>query len=113
MKMLPVATQLPRIVVCAAIRHKTTGMIISGPRHGHCFNSAIRCGSGIDHSPSGDMWVCGFVDQHNQFMTREEAWIVADKAGQIRRPTGLECNFDNHRKAGVGDIGLLFSENLY
>ena len=42
----------------------------------------------------------GFVDQRGMFMTREEAWAVAEAAGQIVRRCG-------------GDGEKLFSENLY
>ena len=42
----------------------------------------------------------GFVDQFGVFLTREEAWDVASKAGQIVRRVG-------------GDGGCLYSENLY
>jgi hypothetical protein len=42
----------------------------------------------------------GFVDQIGTFMTREEAWIVAENAGQILYRVG-------------GDGTKLFSENLY
>ena len=55
---------------------------------------------------------CGFVDQDNVFMTRLEAWAVADKAGQIRRVSGWEKEY-NPRSANTGDSELLFSENLY
>jgi hypothetical protein len=63
--------------------------------------------------PSSENWECGFVDQHNEFMTREEAWKVADIAGQIRRPHGFERNYASHRQSGINDSGMLFSENLY
>jgi hypothetical protein len=42
----------------------------------------------------------GFVDQRGEYLTREEAFEVASKAGQIIRRCG-------------GDEGRLFSENLY
>jgi hypothetical protein len=60
-----------------------------------------------------DVWECGFIDQHQVFLTRAEAWKVADAAGQIRRPSGFERNYNNQRRPNVGDEGLLFSENLY
>jgi hypothetical protein len=67
----------------------------------------------IDTSPSGNVWEMGFIDQEGDFLTRAEAWKVADKAGQIRRPYGFERHYKNQRVANVGDEGLLFSENLY
>ncbi len=42
----------------------------------------------------------GFIDQFGNFLTREEAFVVATKANQIIRRVG-------------GDDGKLFSENLY
>lgn len=100
-----------RVVVCAAIKHKAKGTIICGARHGNCLNQAVALG--IDGSPSSETWECGFVDADNVFMSRKEAWIVADNMGQIRRPCGFEKDFSNQREKGVGDSELLFSENLY
>lgn len=42
----------------------------------------------------------GFIDQHGNFYSREEAWKIAQANGQIIRRVG-------------GDEGRLFSENLY
>ena len=45
----------------------------------------------------------GFIDRFSKFHNREEAWKIAEAAGQIRRRVG-------------GDTingGTLFSENLY
>ena len=99
-----------RLVVCAAIRHVTTSIIICGARHGNCLNAVHHYTAEI---PTSELWECGFVDQDNQFMSRAEAWLVADAAGQIRRPHGFEKDYRSQRPAGVGDTGLLFSENLY
>lgn len=41
----------------------------------------------------------GFVDNFGQFLTREEAWTIAEKNGQILFKVSLP--------------GTLFSENLY
>lgn len=101
----------PRIVVCAAIKHKQKGFLICGPRHGDCLNTANR--HGLEKDFGSETWQCGFVDQNFEFMSREEAWKVADAAGQIRRPLGWEKNYDSIRPAGIGDEGMLFSENLY
>lgn len=90
------------VIACAAIRRGD--VIICGPRHGWCLNRRP--------SPT-EKWECGFLDQHGNFLTRAEAWKVADMAGQIRCPTGFERHHDNVRPAGIGDEGLLFSENLY
>lgn len=104
-------SQFTRLVVCAAILNKTNGIKICGPRHGNCLNVAIE--SGIDTNPGNDTWELGFVDQDNKFMSRAEAWKVADAAGLIRRPTGFELDYSRQRELGKGDEGLLFSECLY
>ena len=102
--------QLVRLVICAAIRHRETGFLICGARHGNCLNAAARYGNGDQKS---ETWECGFVDQDGKFMARREAWTVADAAGQIRRPCGFERHYGDQRAANVGDSALLFSENLY
>lgn len=80
-----------RRVVCAALRHGST--IICGPRH---WDSICR-------GTSKGGWEQGFVDQRGVFLTREEAWKVAEAAGQIlRRVGGDDMNG-----------GRLYSENLY
>jgi hypothetical protein len=98
----------PRVIVCAAIRSYETKTIICGPRHGDCLNFAAEYQLGTKED-----WECGFVDQENEFLTRAEAWKIADAMGQIRRPTGWESNFNEQRAPNVGDEGLLFSECLY
>lgn len=45
----------------------------------------------------------GFIDQHGAFMSRREAWEVAEAAGQIIRRVGGD----------EADGGTLYSENLY
>jgi hypothetical protein len=45
----------------------------------------------------------GFIDQFGVYMTRQEAWKVAEAAGQIL----YRCGGDTI------DGGYLFSENLY
>jgi len=99
----------PRLVVCAAVRLNETREVFCGARHGDCLNLmhrlGIKTGSSLNEM--------GFVDQDNVFMTRVEAWSVADKAGQIRKPTSYERNYDSHRPPNIGDEGMLFSENLY
>ena len=98
-----------RLVVCAAIRNGDT--VVCGPRHGDCIDNAI--GYGIYPSDDESKWECGFVDQEQVFMTREEAWDVADAAGLIRCPTGWERDHSQQRLPGIGDHHSLFSENLY
>jgi len=47
----------------------------------------------------------GFIDQFNNFYTREEAWIIAETNGQIIRRVGGDTTLEGK--------GRLFSENLY
>lgn len=56
----------------------------------------------IDPNFSKNKYKCmqGFIDNEGNFLTREEAWIVAEREGQIRQRVG-------------GDNPKLFSENLY
>ena len=87
-----------RRVVSAALAYKN--LLILGPRH---FDATMH--KQIDQSRcaglvAGRSWEEGFVDQYGVFMTREEAWIVAEAAGQIIRRVG-------------GDGIKLYSENLY
>lgn len=82
----------PRVVVCAAIRCVYSKQLYGvGPRH---------FGPGFHMSGDGQHMEQGFIDQFGVFMTREEAYVVAKAAGQIKYRCG-------------GDDGRLFSENLY
>lgn len=87
-----------RYVVCAALRHKDSRLIICGPRH---FCKIMRdC---IDKLGGITEWKgkCdqGFVDNMGMFLSREEAWRLAKENGQIKREVAGE--------------GKLYSENLY
>lgn len=103
------ATNLPeqpkhRRVVCAAIR-ATDGDVLLGIRHYsedmHRQIDARRDGEKFAHRHDEDQ---GFVDQHGVFMSREEAWEVADLKGQIR----------DYDACGNGLNGpKLYSEGLY
>lgn len=97
---------LPRFVVCAALRQGD--VIVAGARH---FDKVMLSQIALMNLPK--KWEQGFIDQYGNFLTRSEAWIVADHRGQIRRPTGFETDYNSPRPANFGDNGLLFSENLY
>lgn len=92
---------MERRVICAAIRKD--GSVIASPRHFDAFaHKAIN-----EHAVTvcfGHSWwkdaEQGFICQHGQFMSREEALEVARAAGQILYRCG-------------GDERELFSENLY
>lgn len=85
-----------RFVVCAALRDGY-GDIVVGPRH---HDRTMR--NNIPQVSAGAFRKAeqGFIDQFGVFMTREEAYVVASRNGQIVRRCG-------------GDEGKLFSENLY
>ena len=93
-----------RRVVCAAIR-AANGQVMLGIRHySQDMHEQIKC------RVDGTMFACrhdedqGFVDQHGVYMTREEAWQVANAAGQIVHP----------ERCGMGLNGpRLYSEGLY
>ena len=100
-------------IVSAAIRNKANQtQIVCGPRHGNCLNFVNRYQT-VFPEPKSENWEMGFVDQDGKFYTRQEAWKIADKNGQIARPLGFEKDRKSIRPAGIGDDGMLFSENLY
>ena len=89
----------PRIV-CAANRNPNTRMIICGARH---FDRIMH--SQMESRPvcERDGWRFaeqGFIDQFGNFLTREQAWAIAEKNGQIIRDVGT-------------GKGVLYSEHLY
>lgn len=91
---------LPRLVVCAANRNRTTGLIICGARH---FDEIMHKQMEARPAEERDDWresEEGFIDQSGNFLTREEAHKVATASGQIRRRVGC-------------DERALYSENLY
>ncbi len=95
---MPAKVELPRLVVCAAMLMKD-GSIVTGIRHfSNEMRAVMRLAYGAEgyHLKVADQ---GFVDQKGVFLTREEAWVVAEAAGQIRRVTGAK--------------GELYSEDLY
>lgn len=92
----PDYTVTPRRIVCAANRHREDGRIICGARH---WDKIMRSQVDLKLGDSSQ-WDQGFIDQFGDWLTREEAWVVAEEQGQIRRRCG-------------GDGERLYSENLY
>lgn len=97
-----------RMVVCSACKfgEGEDAIIFAGARH---FDPIMQ--TQMKHMKEADELAYhnkgqqeqGFIDQRGIFMTREEAWKVAEAQGQIYRRVG-------------GDTlrgGYLFSENLY
>ena len=105
---------MDRRIVCAACRHPD-GRIVTGPRHfdvtmwsqvlrvpPHEFINRTQF---VDVPPPPEVadWGKadqGFIDQYGAFLTREEAWPIADTNGQII-----------HDRDWV--TGRLHSEHLY
>lgn len=91
-------------VVCAAIRHPNS-TIICGARH---YDAIMRasilnmCEFDTEKARRIGWFGCeqGFIDNKGQWLTREQAWEVAERAGQIRY-------------RNVSAAGTLYSENLY
>lgn len=89
-------SRLPRQIVCAAVKLKD-GRVICGVRHFDVLMRAMIDSIGKPDKvlPGAEQ---GFVDNDYLFLDRNEAWKVAEAAGQIRSPTVQGC---------------LFSEDLY
>lgn len=89
---------LPVYIVCAANRKTETGRIICGARHcDTIMREQIKAAEGLDYWIGGVEQ--GFIDQYGRFWNRQEAWIIAEKAGQIRYQ--------------VSTPGTLYSENCW
>jgi hypothetical protein len=90
-----------RRVVAAANKYDC-GFIAVGARH---WDERMRQQIlfAREHGRAEDGEVQGFIDQRGQFLTRGEAWKVAEAAGQILFRGGSDTM----------DGGYLFSENLY
>lgn len=95
-----------RRVVCAANMEPGTEEIILGARH---WDMSMRYAFDVWKEANQVQTKAmlfskqGFIDQHGVFMDRQEAWKVAEAAGQIIRRVGGDTL----------DGGTLFSENLY
>ena len=94
------------VIVCAALRHPVTGLIVSGARH---FDVGMT--KTIHALQDTDVAWChaeqGFIDQHNVFYTREDAFAVAKTNNQIVKWVGGQA-----QQQDDGTMRL-YSENLY
>lgn len=88
-------------IVCAAIRN-SKGRIITGARHydGIMHTTLNYCTDHLDWEDPSQI-TQGFIDQRGNFLTREEAFDIAEANEQIIRLCGNE------------DKRKLCSENLY
>lgn len=91
-----------RRVVCAAIEIEQR-IIITGARHyDSIMNSMIDqlfSEEEFNQLMNDGLVLDGFIDNKGKFLCRGEAWIIAERQGQIILDTGSN--------------GTLFSENLY
>lgn len=93
----------PQRVVCAANRYiKDHDYMLVGPRH---WDKTMRSqNAGYPEFVRESIeWEQGFIDQFGDFLTRQEAWVIANEQGQIIR----RCGGDS------ANGGTLYSENLY
>lgn len=92
-------------IVAAACQDSSGKHVVVSARHWDSLMVSItdtmkqKYGTGVDWS----MAIEGFIDDQGTFLTRTEAWKVAEAAGQIIR----RCGGDDV------DGGTLYSENLY
>ena len=83
------------LIVCSAAITEH-GLVIASVRHGdELFYNATEANSITFR------WEQGFLTNRFSFVTRKEAWIIAERQGQIRNT--LPCD----------DARRLYSENLY
>lgn len=79
---------IERRIVAAAV--KKYGVVFTGVRHGYVIQSMVDVGflSDIkrDYVHQKEQ---GFVDSHNNYLTRAQAWHVAKDAGQIEEGHGV------------------------
>lgn len=88
-------------IVCAACRLDNT--VVTGARHWDAGMHKLAYRVYLGESYAKWEWDQGFIDQHNVFLTRTEAWKIAEAAGQILYRVGGDTT----------DGGTLYSENLY
>lgn len=85
-------------IVCAANKSSVDGLLVLGARHfDNCMRATITA-LGRKHTEFREQ---GFIDRFGNFLTRSEAFDIAEDANQIIR----ECGTEDARK--------LYSENLY
>lgn len=98
---------LDRRIVCAANKYKD--ILLVGARH---WDITMRAQyDQIEESyqlPCHSKFEQGFINTWGEFLTRKEAWVVAQHHGQVFRYVGNQDESDMHRT----DVEL-FSENLY
>lgn len=100
-----------RRIVCAANRFTFadgTQLVVTGVRH---WDPLMHAQVGVMSKQSWMDMVReeqGFVDNKTQFLSREEAWVVAQEADQILTLVGSQ-----HLLRSDDPSNKLYSENLY
>ena len=99
---------LDRRVVCAA--NRCGAILLIAPRHWDetmhkQYEALSNYAGGI---PPSHKFEQGFINTWGEFLTRQEAWVVAVDNNQILRFVGNQDESDLYRN----DVKL-FSENLY
>jgi len=91
-----------QVVVCAACKYGD--LVLCGPRHwGSSMMSQYRALKQLGFDVGTAAFDQGFINQFGEFLTRQEAMVIAQAAGQ---PVDIE------RGCG-GDAETLYSEGLY
>ncbi len=88
-------------IVCAA--NRVNNHIICGVRHYDSIMHGMFNFIALSKYKTDAEVEQGFVDNSGKFLSRTEAWVVAEKANQIIRRVGGD----------TADGGTLYSENLY
>ena len=86
-------------VVAAAVKNADGDILVSARHFDMLMRKQLDKTTGV-WDESEHPVIQGFIDQFGEFLTREEAWIIAERNGQIIRRVG-------------GDGVKLYSENLY
>ncbi len=89
-------------ILCAAIDYN--GLIITGYRHGNCYNvlQTLRPDIPDNELPGRDR--CGFLTSLDRFVSRKEAYQIAKANNQLI--FGAEASEN-------GEYSILISESLY
>ena len=64
------------------------GVVFCGFRHPHCMYSMISVTGKRSVETEVGKYVQGFLTSKNRFVDRKEAWIIAEREGQIKHQSG-------------------------
>lgn len=89
-------------ILYASVNYK--GIIINGHRHSDCYEILKKLRPDILNEDLPQREHQGFLTSENRFVSRKEAWIIANENKQIQYGKDASEN---------GDQSQLISENLY